>query len=206
MPDGADPNVIGFKPLVYRLDSRLLVVHGCPDQSTECRLYYYEWIHDRFRLLMSVRARLEPPTVSDRENDFFFFAFSAAYTPSRRLTQSPRVNVRPGKGGLSSDESHAHRSTNRRQPPQRAPVHRTPHRSRKSHLPPQRLEARTSRRSSGCPRAGRHRRPQHRLSADHGRPKGGDPNHRHSRHPLAHRPGTHAAVSGSRECRRTERR
>jgi hypothetical protein len=55
--DGANPHVVGFQPLVYRLNSRLLVVHGCPEQGTDCRVYYYEWVHGQFRLLKSIRAR-----------------------------------------------------------------------------------------------------------------------------------------------------
>lgn len=39
--------------LSYRLDSRLLVVAGCPNW-TACARYYYEWAGDRFKLVQTI--------------------------------------------------------------------------------------------------------------------------------------------------------
>lgn len=40
---------------VFRLDSRLLVIHGCPGE-TGCGSYYYEWTDSRLKLLRMLPA------------------------------------------------------------------------------------------------------------------------------------------------------
>jgi hypothetical protein len=50
-PDaGIDPPVEA-----YRIDSRLLIVHGCPEEKN-CGTYYYEWTGSRFNLLRRLPA------------------------------------------------------------------------------------------------------------------------------------------------------
>jgi len=38
------------EPLSYKLDSRLLILRGCPREK-DCAVYYYEWTSLKFRLL-----------------------------------------------------------------------------------------------------------------------------------------------------------
>ena len=49
------PSSEGFKPLSYRIDSRLLIVRGCP-QDENCASYFYEWVDSRFKLLRKLPA------------------------------------------------------------------------------------------------------------------------------------------------------
>ncbi len=44
-----------FKPLDYRLDSRLLVVRGCPEDKN-CGSYFYEWTGSELKLVRRVQA------------------------------------------------------------------------------------------------------------------------------------------------------
>jgi hypothetical protein len=44
-----------FEPLSYRIDSRLLIVRGCP-QEENCASYFYEWADSRFKLIRKVPA------------------------------------------------------------------------------------------------------------------------------------------------------
>jgi len=46
-----------FEALVYKRDSRLLVVRGCPDEGTACATFYYEWTGAQFKLLDKVPAK-----------------------------------------------------------------------------------------------------------------------------------------------------
>jgi hypothetical protein len=46
-PDGTDDDRDAFEPLSYRLDSRLLIMHGCPNEK-DCSLRYYEWTGKTF--------------------------------------------------------------------------------------------------------------------------------------------------------------
>ena len=49
--------VDSFEPLVFRKDSRLLVVRGCPEENQgNCALFYYEWSGLKFRLLQRLAA------------------------------------------------------------------------------------------------------------------------------------------------------
>ena len=43
------------EPLAYKLDSRLLIVRGCPEEET-CGSYFYEWTGTRFKLIRKVGA------------------------------------------------------------------------------------------------------------------------------------------------------
>jgi hypothetical protein len=46
-----------FEPLVFRKDSRLFVVRGCPEENQgNCALFYYEWNGLKFRLLQRFPA------------------------------------------------------------------------------------------------------------------------------------------------------
>jgi len=45
----------GFTPLAYRLDSRLLTVRGCPEDS-DCASYFYEWTGSTFKLIRRAAA------------------------------------------------------------------------------------------------------------------------------------------------------
>jgi len=45
----------GFEPLSYRINSRLLVVRGCP-QEENCASYFYEWADSRFKLIRKIPA------------------------------------------------------------------------------------------------------------------------------------------------------
>lgn len=40
---------------MFQIDSRLLVIHGCPGEA-DCGLYYYEWTGARFKLLRKLPA------------------------------------------------------------------------------------------------------------------------------------------------------
>ena len=48
-------NKAQFHPLLYKLDSRLLVVRGCPEDQN-CSSYYYAWTPPKFRLIRKVAA------------------------------------------------------------------------------------------------------------------------------------------------------
>ena len=49
--------VDSFEPLVFRADSRLLVVRGCPEENQgNCALFYYEWSGLKFRLVQRFAA------------------------------------------------------------------------------------------------------------------------------------------------------
>ncbi len=49
-----------FQQLEYRLDSRLLVARGCPEEAN-CGSYFYEWTGAGFKLLRKIPSvRLEP--------------------------------------------------------------------------------------------------------------------------------------------------
>jgi hypothetical protein len=45
--------------LLYRLDSRLLVARGCPNEKA-CGAYYYEWTGSQFRLLRQTPIKASP--------------------------------------------------------------------------------------------------------------------------------------------------
>lgn len=45
----------GFEPLSYRVDSRLLVVRGCPEDDN-CAAYFYEWKESQFKLIRKIVA------------------------------------------------------------------------------------------------------------------------------------------------------
>ena len=38
------------EPLAYKLDSRLLIVRGCPEEEN-CGIYFYEWTGTQFKLI-----------------------------------------------------------------------------------------------------------------------------------------------------------
>ncbi len=42
-----------FEPLEYRMDSRLFVARGCPEESN-CASYFWEWTGTEFRLIRKV--------------------------------------------------------------------------------------------------------------------------------------------------------
>lgn len=45
------------EPLMYKLDSRLLIARGCPGQDFQkCAAYFYEWTGSKLRLLRKVPA------------------------------------------------------------------------------------------------------------------------------------------------------
>ncbi len=44
-----------FEPLAYRLDSRLLVARGCPEEKN-CASYFWEWTGAEFKLLRTIPA------------------------------------------------------------------------------------------------------------------------------------------------------
>jgi hypothetical protein len=44
-----------FEPLSYRIDSRLLIVRGCPEDEN-CASYFYEWADSRFKLIRKIPA------------------------------------------------------------------------------------------------------------------------------------------------------
>ena len=44
-----------FEALSYKLDSRLLVVRGCPEEKN-CGSYFYEWMGSKFNLLRKIPA------------------------------------------------------------------------------------------------------------------------------------------------------
>jgi len=49
---GNGPQADRFEPVSFRLDSRLPVVRGCPEEDQRnCALFYYEWDGKKFRLL-----------------------------------------------------------------------------------------------------------------------------------------------------------
>jgi hypothetical protein len=45
----------GFTPLAYKLDTRLLIVRGCPEDK-DCASYFYEWTGVAFKLIRKVAA------------------------------------------------------------------------------------------------------------------------------------------------------
>jgi len=44
-----------YEPLSYKLNSRLLIVRGCPEDQN-CASYYYEWTGSALRLLRKIPA------------------------------------------------------------------------------------------------------------------------------------------------------
>jgi hypothetical protein len=48
-----------FRPLDYRLDSKLLIVRGCPEEK-DCKSYFYEWSAPKFKLIRTVRSVAVP--------------------------------------------------------------------------------------------------------------------------------------------------
>jgi len=44
-----------FQPVAYKLNSRLLIVRGCPEEEN-CGSYFYEWSGSRFKLIRKVAA------------------------------------------------------------------------------------------------------------------------------------------------------
>jgi hypothetical protein len=42
-----------FEPLAYRLDSRLLIARGCPEE-TACASYFWEWAGAEFKLVRKI--------------------------------------------------------------------------------------------------------------------------------------------------------
>jgi hypothetical protein len=44
-----------FQPVDYKLNSRLLIVRGCPEEEN-CGSYFYEWTGSRFKLIRKVAA------------------------------------------------------------------------------------------------------------------------------------------------------
>ncbi len=55
--DGSDSSKVdSFEPLVFRKDSRLLAVRGCPEEDqNNCALFYYEWNGAAFRLVQKLK-------------------------------------------------------------------------------------------------------------------------------------------------------
>jgi len=47
-----------FEQLAYRLDSRLLVVRGCLDESDKCASYFWEWNGGQFKLIKTIPAEV----------------------------------------------------------------------------------------------------------------------------------------------------
>jgi hypothetical protein len=43
------------EPLTYKLDSRLLIARGCPEEE-HCASYFYEWAGTKFKLIRKVTA------------------------------------------------------------------------------------------------------------------------------------------------------
>lgn len=55
---GNGPDADRFEPVTFRLDSRLLVVRGCPEENERnCAAFFYEWDGKKFTL----RRRLQTP-------------------------------------------------------------------------------------------------------------------------------------------------
>jgi len=55
---GSGPEADRFEPVSFRLDSRLLIVRGCPEENERnCAIFFYEWDGKKFTL----RRRLQPP-------------------------------------------------------------------------------------------------------------------------------------------------
>lgn len=57
-PDGTRTHSEKFDELAYKLNSRLLIVRGCPE-DTECGAYYYEWTVSGFKLLRKGAAAVD---------------------------------------------------------------------------------------------------------------------------------------------------
>jgi hypothetical protein len=53
--DGSTETDESFKRIEYKLDSRMLLIRGCPEQ-TNCGSYYYEWTGSAFRLIRKIPA------------------------------------------------------------------------------------------------------------------------------------------------------
>jgi hypothetical protein len=50
-----EPSQHGFEPLAYKLDSRLLIVRGCPEEEN-CGSYFYDWTGTQFKLIRKIAA------------------------------------------------------------------------------------------------------------------------------------------------------
>jgi hypothetical protein len=48
-----------YDELSYRLNSRLLIARGCPNEAN-CATYFYEWTGTQFKLLRKIPATPEP--------------------------------------------------------------------------------------------------------------------------------------------------
>ena len=55
--DGTVGLAYGFEPLSIRIDSRLFVFRGCPEDTKDrCGAYYYEWTGSQFKLIKKFGA------------------------------------------------------------------------------------------------------------------------------------------------------
>lgn len=54
-PVAEHPDAPESRGPVFQIDSRLLIIHGCPGE-TDCGSYYYEWTGARFKLLRKLPA------------------------------------------------------------------------------------------------------------------------------------------------------
>jgi hypothetical protein len=53
----ADTSENKFQPLSYNINSRLLIVRGCPeDVDKDCASYFWEWRESAFRLIRKIAA------------------------------------------------------------------------------------------------------------------------------------------------------
>ena len=48
----------GEDQLEFRLDSRLIIARGCPEEK-DCATYYYEWSDNRFKLIRKAPAAIK---------------------------------------------------------------------------------------------------------------------------------------------------
>jgi hypothetical protein len=57
--DGVKSMSDSFQPLLFKLNSRLLIVRGCP-KDRDCATYYYEWAGESFTLIQKSRNKRTP--------------------------------------------------------------------------------------------------------------------------------------------------
>jgi hypothetical protein len=57
---GSEDGPIEYRGEQYRVDSALLIVEGCVEDTCDCSKRYYQWNGRRFRLLLKVPSKIPP--------------------------------------------------------------------------------------------------------------------------------------------------
>jgi len=81
-----------FQPLEYRLESRLLVARGCPEE-TACASYFWEWSGSEFKLIRKI-----PSVPLQEAGGSLFLAADAFYLGRWKIVEAKGSAVGGRKG------------------------------------------------------------------------------------------------------------